>query len=142
MAKFGRRSKEKLANLNPKMVRVLRLAIRLFDFTILETNRTEEQHEVNVKNGKTKVKYKDSKHSEKPSDAVDTCPWPIVWPENVGGLKPKIKATARFYFMAGAILMAGMLLGIPVRWGGDWDGDTDFNDQTFDDLVHFELKEG
>jgi peptidoglycan L-alanyl-D-glutamate endopeptidase CwlK len=26
-----------------------------------------------------------------------------------------------------------------IRWGGDWDGDQDFRDQTFDDLAHFEL---
>ena len=36
-------------------------------------------------------------------------------------------------------------MSIPLRWGGDWDGDTLLSgrdpDQTFDDLVHFELKE-
>jgi hypothetical protein len=26
-----------------------------------------------------------------------------------------------------------------LRFGMDWDGDLDFSDQTFDDLVHFEL---
>jgi peptidoglycan L-alanyl-D-glutamate endopeptidase CwlK len=26
-----------------------------------------------------------------------------------------------------------------VRYGGDWDGDKDINDQTFNDTVHFEL---
>jgi peptidoglycan L-alanyl-D-glutamate endopeptidase CwlK len=26
-----------------------------------------------------------------------------------------------------------------IRWGGDWDSDTEVNDQTFIDLPHFEL---
>jgi len=33
-------------------------------------------------------------------------------------------------------------LGYPLRWGGDWDGDTETNDNRFDDLVHFELADG
>jgi len=27
-----------------------------------------------------------------------------------------------------------------IRWGGDWDMDTQTKDNKFDDLVHFELK--
>lgn len=26
-----------------------------------------------------------------------------------------------------------------IRWGGDWDRDHDVKDQTFNDLVHFEV---
>jgi peptidoglycan L-alanyl-D-glutamate endopeptidase CwlK len=26
-----------------------------------------------------------------------------------------------------------------IRWGGDWDMDNDLSDNTFNDLVHFEL---
>jgi peptidoglycan L-alanyl-D-glutamate endopeptidase CwlK len=26
-----------------------------------------------------------------------------------------------------------------IRWGGDWNGNKDLDDQTFFDLVHFEL---
>ena len=33
-------------------------------------------------------------------------------------------------------------LDIEIRWGGDWDGDNEFTDQSFDDLVHFETREG
>ena len=29
--------------------------------------------------------------------------------------------------------------GIPLRWGGDWDVDTELKDNDFDDLPHFEL---
>lgn len=141
MAKFGRKSEEKLANLHPKMVRVLRLTIQLVDFSIMETNRTKETHAKYIADGRTKVSYANTKHSYVPSCAVDLAPYPIVWPENVEDEKARLKAAARFYFVAGAIKQAGEMLGIPIRWGGDWDGDNEFNDQTFDDLVHFELKE-
>ena len=30
-------------------------------------------------------------------------------------------------------------MGVEIRWGGDWDGDFDLKDQTFMDLVHFEI---
>ena len=32
-------------------------------------------------------------------------------------------------------------MGIDLRWGGDWDRDTEVRDNTFDDLVHFEIVE-
>ena len=34
---------------------------------------------------------------------------------------------------------AAAYLGITnIHWGGDWDRDTEVNDQTFNDLAHFE----
>ena len=32
-------------------------------------------------------------------------------------------------------------LGLSFRWGGDWDRDTEVNDNAFDDLVHYEIIE-
>ncbi len=37
------------------------------------------------------------------------------------------------------MLAAAHDLGIELRWGGDWDRDAEFDDQTFNDLPHFEL---
>ena len=31
------------------------------------------------------------------------------------------------------------MTGVEIRWGGDWDSDTQVKDNKFDDLVHFEL---
>jgi len=33
-------------------------------------------------------------------------------------------------------------MGVTLRWGGDWDRDTEVQDNSFDDLVHFEIVEG
>lgn len=90
--------------------------------------------------------------------AVDAGPWPLDWDTRVlkplrgprpaevspdamvGQLDEKaLKNLCRFYHFAGFVLATAARLGTPIRWGGDWDGDGDFMDQTFDDLVHFEL---
>ena len=49
------------------------------------------------------------------------------------------KKMGQFYMMAGCIITIGERGGIPIRWGGDWDMDSDFLDNNFDDLYHFEL---
>ena len=46
----------------------------------------------------------------------------------------------RFSYFAGFVKGVAWRLNIRVRWGGDWDGDTELSDNNFDDLVHFELK--
>jgi hypothetical protein len=33
----------------------------------------------------------------------------------------------------------GLVKGINLRWGGDWDRDSDLKDQTFNDLGHIEV---
>jgi hypothetical protein len=40
---------------------------------------------------------------------------------------------------AGFVIGTAALMGISIRWGGDWDRDTYTKDNSFDDLVHFEL---
>lgn len=43
-------------------------------------------------------------------------------------------------FVAGVITAVAKRRGIAVRWGGNWDGDGEIiTDQTFQDLVHFEI---
>ena len=62
------------------------------------------------------------------SEAVDIAPYPINW-----------KDTEKFYYVAGIVMGVAGMLGIELRWGGDWDRDDDLHDQTFMDLGHFEL---
>jgi len=67
--------------------------------------------------------------------ATDAAPW---FQE-----EPNIRwyDTKSFYHFAGFVLGIAAVMGIELRWGGDWDMDDDLHDQTFNDLVHFELKE-
>lgn len=80
--------------------------------------------------GRSKTKWPDSKHNSNPSMGIDVAPYPIDWND--------IK---RFYHFGGFVQSRAESLGIKLRWGGDWDSDRDLNDQTFMDLVHFELEE-
>ena len=38
-----------------------------------------------------------------------------------------------------SMLLASKELGVPIRWGADWDGDGQHTDHSFVDWVHFEL---
>jgi hypothetical protein len=46
----------------------------------------------------------------------------------------------RFRYFAGFVVGIGAMLDIQIRWGGDWDRDTEVRDnRAFNDLAHFEL---
>src|SRR6185369_7204924 len=108
--------------------------IRTFDCTVLEGYRNEEDQEKAFNAGNTKLHWPNGKHNRQPSFAVDVSPYPVDW-----------KDTKRFYHFAGFVLGVAVRLKEEgkmthaIRWGGDWDCDHDLNDQTFNDLVHFEL---
>ena len=46
----------------------------------------------------------------------------------------------RFHYMGGMVRGIAHELDIKIRWGGDWDGDGEIKDNSFDDLVHIEIK--
>jgi len=46
-----------------------------------------------------------------------------------------------WHYLAGIIISSAVEVGVTLRWGGDWDGDNFYGDQTFNDLGHFELKD-
>jgi len=78
--------------------------------------------------GFSKKRYPESKHNSYPSEAIDVFPLPLDWHD-----------TNRFYFFAGYVMAVADLLEISIRFGGDWNGNKQFNDNSFNDLVHFEL---
>ena len=60
MYKFGKRSKERLRGVHPKLVNVLNELIKIMDVTIIEGLRSEERQKELLEQGKTKTKF--SKH--------------------------------------------------------------------------------
>ena len=126
MFRFGKKSKERLKGVDARLVSVLNELIKIIDDTIIEGVRSSERQEELLKQGLSKVKY--SKHME--GKAVDLAPYPIDWDD-----------LERFYYMGGMIRGIGKELGINVRWGGDWDSDGNIRDQSFNDLVHVEIKD-
>ena len=128
MPEFSASSRIKLNSCNKQLQTLFEAVICKFDCTILEGYRSQERQEEMYRQGLSKVKPGFSKHNVNPSNAVDVAPYPIDWNDKV-----------RFYYFAGYVKGLSHYLNIPIRWGGDWDGDNDLHDQTFMDLVHFEL---
>jgi peptidoglycan L-alanyl-D-glutamate endopeptidase CwlK len=136
MAKFSQISIQRLSTCHPDLQLVLTKAILEFDFSVLAGHRGELEQTIAFQEGKSKTPWPKSKHNGSPSLAVDIAPYPILWPD------PKNpKNWARFYYLGGYVLGIAAELNVPLRWGGDWDGDRDIHEQRFDDLPHFELVE-
>lgn len=147
MANFGKRSKEKISMAHPDLGAIHNFVIKYFDHSVYESLRTDEKQLEYFLAGKSKLdprierKRKSAKHlkqSDGYSHATDSAPYPI----DFGRSK---QAKARFYMFAGYMFMASEILfdrgeiTHKLRWGGDWDSDKKFDDQTFNDLPHFEL---
>lgn len=126
MPQFSQTSKDQLQTCHQDLQLVFHSVIEKLDCTIVQGHRsTEEQHRL-YEEGKTLVMH--SKHNDRPSRAVDVAPYPINWNDTEG-----------FYRFAYFVLGVAHVLGVDLRWGGDWDRDWDHEDQRFNDLVHFEL---
>ena len=125
MYKFGKRSRKRLEGVDAKLVNVLNELIKIMDVTVIEGLRSAERQKELLAKGATKVKY--SKHME--GKAVDIAPYPIDWEDR-----------ERFLYMGGMVRGIAKALNLKVRWGGDWDSDGEIKDNSFDDLVHIEIK--
>jgi peptidoglycan L-alanyl-D-glutamate endopeptidase CwlK len=93
----------------------------------------QEQNEAYDK-GFSKLKFPNSKHNKTPSLAVD------VVPLKHGGVIDW-KDQHEFYALARYALIVAKRIGVTIRWGGDWDMDGDWRDETFLDMAHYELVE-
>lgn len=129
MPTFGSRSRQNLDTCDPRLQRVFERVVETYDCTVICGHRGKADQEAAVAAGHSKTPWPKSRHNELPSEAADVAPYPIDWYN-----------TKRFYHFAGYVLATARGMGIELRWGGDWDGDNDLDDQTFMDLVHFELK--
>jgi peptidoglycan L-alanyl-D-glutamate endopeptidase CwlK len=141
MYRFGKKSSHLLSTCDEKLQRVAQRAIKVMDFSILEGHRNQQTQDALFRARKSKLKWPLSKHNTDPSLAFDAVPYPIIWPDLLKRPNTYSKDLGRFYLLAGVILMAGFEEGVKLRWGGDWNGNFDFTDQSFDDLVHFEVNE-
>jgi len=129
---FGKESMENYHTLTPKLQKVawLTLGLGLMDFSIICGHRGEFKQTRAFNEGKSKVAWPHSKHNSFPSKAMDCVPYiaeELSW--------------NKFHccVLAGLILAVAKLNGIKLRWGGNWDMDSEpITDQDFQDLCHFE----
>lgn len=136
--KFSQKSEERLKHLVPDMVRVVRRAMsfQVMDFIVLETLRDEERQKMLIAAGSSQKA--DSLHlanGDGLAEAVDLLPYPY----NVNGVDVW-QDKQRFAVLAGLMFAAAALENVPIRWGGDWDGDGNNADSKFHDMPHFERR--
>ena len=98
-----------------------------YDVSIICGHRSKAEQDKAVADGASKTRYPNSKHNSIPSLGIDAALYPINWNDH-----------GRHYMFVGIVRERAKQLGIPIRCGADWDSDFATNDQTFNDLVHFE----
>ncbi len=128
MPDLSQSSYQKLATCDDKLVDLFCEVAKYFSFTVIEGHRGKEAQNHAFATGKSKLKCPEGKHNKAPSKAVDAIPNPIDWNDR-----------ERMSMFAGFVLAIAAIKGIKIRWGGDWNSDTQVKDNSFDDLVHFEL---
>lgn len=136
MPVFGDRSLRNIDECHEDLQVLFGEVVKIFDCSVIEGHRPEAEQDAAFAAGKSKLQWPQSKHNEQPAMAADVVPWPVDWND-----------IRRFYLFGGYVLgVAEQLrregqIGHRIRWGGDWDGDFTWKDQSFHDLPHFELAE-
>lgn len=134
MPKFSQESFSKLSTCCPDLQVLFYEVIKYFDCIVLEGHRNQVDQEAAVAAGNSQLHWPYGKHNIQPSNAVDVAPFPIDW-ENIKG----------FYWFAGYVMGIAQKLKdegkmtYGIRYGGDWNRNKNIEDQTFRDLVHFEI---
>jgi peptidoglycan L-alanyl-D-glutamate endopeptidase CwlK len=130
---LGKTSLSRLAGVHPDMMAVVQYAIRasLVDFGIPRTGgvRTKAMQAKLVKAGKSGTMR--SRHLT--GHAVD------VFALSGGKASWDVNHILAIH---DAFLEASEALDVPLRWGGDWDGDGKVREKGENDLVHHELSKG
>ena len=130
MPRFSKKSLSKLETCDKRIQDLFLRVVKKFDCTIIEGHRSKDRQNKLFDEGKSKLKYPKGKHNATPSKAVDVAPYPIDWNDR-----------ERFTYFAGYVVGIAYQMGLKIRWGGDWDMDTQVKDNNFDDLPHFEIRD-
>ena len=142
--RFGNKSNERLLTCQRDLIKIMMLAISRsnIDFSIVEGHRpvSVQLEYYNANPPLTRVKF--GKHNLDPSNAVDIC----IWHPNRATRMKIAYDPKHLCYVAGIIQACAVELHAKgevehlIRWGGNWDkDDVIIYDQSFQDLVHFEI---
>lgn len=128
---FSHLSEARLLTVDSRLDFLFRRVITEYDCTVLCGMRSRAEQEEAFRTGHSRAKWGHSPHNVEPlSLGIDVAPYPIDWSDR-----------DRFLYFGGYVLGVAMQMEIPLAWGGDWNGNRDLTDQTFDDLAHFEIRD-
>jgi len=127
MNAYSKSSEERLSTCHFDLRRLFREVLKVIDHSINCGHRGKNEQDEAFQNGKSEKPWPEGKHNRIPSDAVDAYPWPYDEHD-----------FERICYFAGIVKGIAHCLGIPIRWGGDWNRNTQIKDERFRDLGHFE----
>lgn len=139
MPRFSKASLAQLETCDPRLQEIMHEAIKVVDFKVTQGHRSVAEQKRLFAQGRTapgsivtKVDgvEKKSKHNYKPSKAVDFVPYPVDW-----------SSREKFAYIAGVMMGIAKAKGIPLRWGGDFNRNSNLDDDQWDDAPHVEIDE-
>lgn len=136
--KLGKQSTQKLQGVHIALALVVNRAIALTsqDFMVTCGVRTKDEQACLYAQGRTTpgpivtwtMQSRHMPDKDGLGRAVDLVPFPVDW-----------KTPSKFDAIAKAMFAASKELGIPIRWGADWDKDGNPREKGESDSPHFEL---
>jgi len=132
MANFGYASRERLDQCHWQLQVLMERVVQIRDISVVCGIRGRKDQNDMFASGNSKLKWPDGKHNvtseEQLSEAVDIVPWPEQYSDPM-----------TMIHVAGIVMGIAAEMNIPIRWGGDWNRNSDLRDQEFIDLWHFEV---
>ncbi|KQS74519.1 M15 family metallopeptidase [Rhizobium sp. Leaf383] len=125
---FDKASLTNLSKAHPKIQAVLVRAREQVEFRVLDSSRGRAAQEKAFKEGRSKARFGQSAHNWSPAIAVDLFPAPYDW-----------NAVKAFDELAAVVMRIATDMGVPLRWGGDWNMDGNKTASDAWDKPHFEL---
>lgn len=126
---INKSSAQNLSRAHPLLQKLFNEVASRIDIGILDSTRGRAAQELAFRKGNTKVRFGKSAHNYVPAIALDVYPAPLNWKST----KPFIRLGQKF------VLPLAREMKIPIRWGADWDMDSDLSDEDFVDMPHYEL---
>ncbi len=127
MNRYSEESERKLSTCDPDLQRVFRKVLEIRDHTIVFGHRGEVEQNGCFAAGTSDKRWPESEHNSIPSRAIDARPYPYD--------EKDYEAMCLF---AGIVIAVGYMMGVKIRWGGDWNTNYRTRDERFRDYWHFE----
>ena len=130
MPRFGNRSRINLSQAKAELQDVMNAAIKRTDFSVIEGHRGKKKQNQYYDEGKSTVRFPDSKHNLMPSWAVDVVPWDQEKRKALHGNNPyELMQIGR---MVQIIMEEAERLGVDIECGANW--------RNFPDGAHVQLR--
>lgn len=130
---YSKASERKIKTCDTRLQLIFYKILEFYDHTILCGHRGEEEQTIAFQEGFSQTPWPESEHNPLPSNAVDAVPY-LGKPWDFQD--PNLEA---LHFFAGIVRSVAYQYKIGIRWGGDWNSNFVYEDETFRDLYHYEL---